>query len=195
MNKEPSAEREIPVINLAVVPGENRAWGRPTLVVYLWALVELLVITNPLQISSSLRVRALRLFGAKIGNRVIFRPRTRVKFPWKLEIGDDCWIGEGVWIHNQDSVILGHDVVLSQETFITTGSHALRRDMSLITSPVRIDDGAWITSRSILLGGSRIGRSTIVKPGSVIGPNANVPSNRIIGTLGDIIDHGERFSN
>lgn len=155
---------EVRVINLADAPGEKAAWDRPRVQVYLWSIVELLLVTNPWQISSSLRIQALRLFGADIGHGVIFRPRTRVKFPWKLHIGDRSWIGEGVWFHNQDHVFVGSDVVLSQETLITTGSHAHRRDMALITRPVTIEDGAWVTSRAIVLGGAHIGRSALVTP-------------------------------
>lgn len=158
----------IPVIDLSKAPGEGAAWDRPRIVIYLWAICELLVVTNPWQISSRLRVAALRAFGASIGEDVIFRPRTRVKFPWKLHVGDRSWIGEGVWFHNQDHIYLGHDVVVSQETFMTTGSHAHRRDMALITRPIHIHDGAWITSRCIILGGAIVGRSAIVSPGVVV---------------------------
>ncbi|WP_307581699.1 DapH/DapD/GlmU-related protein [Paeniglutamicibacter psychrophenolicus] len=184
---------DVRVINLAQAPGEKSVWGRPASVVYLWGIVEFFIVTNPLQISSKLRVWALRTFGAEIGNGVVFRPRTRVKFPWKLSIGDRCWIGEGVWIHNQDEVWIGTDVVVSQEAFITTGSHALRRDMALLTRPVKIEDGVWITSRSMILGGTTIGRSSVVKPGSVLGPNASIPANRIVGTSNKTTDYGERY--
>ena len=159
---------DIPVIDLSKAPGERAAWGRPAWQVYLWAICELIFITNPWQISSSLRVRVLRAFGAEIGRGVVFRPRTRVKFPWKLHIGDRSWIGEGVWFHNQDHVRVGHDVVISQETFLTTGSHAHRRDMALITRPIIIDAGAWVTSRCMILGGSRVGRSSLVRPLTVL---------------------------
>lgn len=156
------------VINLANAPGERQAWGRPVAIVYLWALVELMFVTNPLQVSSSLRVRALRLFGARIGQNVVFRPRTRVKFPWNLTVGDRSWIGEGVWIHNQDKVVIGHDVVISQEVFITTGSHAHRKDMALITRPIAIENGSWITSRSMILGGTELAPNCLVTPMSVV---------------------------
>lgn len=168
-----------PVINLADAPGERTSWDRPRIVVYLWALVELLFVTNAWQISSRLRVHVLRLFGAQIGSGVVFRPRTRVKFPWKLHIGDRCWIGEGVWFHNQDHIHLGHDVVVSQEAFLTTGSHALRRDMALITRPIVLGDGAWITSRCVILGGARVGTSTVITPLSVV--QGEVPDNSIAG--------------
>ncbi|MEF2254039.1 LbetaH domain-containing protein [Microbacterium schleiferi] len=160
---------DIPVIDLSQAPGERAAWDRPAWFVYLWAICELLFVTNAWQISSGLRVRVLKAFGAEVGEGVIFRPRTRVKFPWKLHVGARSWIGEGVWFHNQDHIYLGHDVVISQETFLTTGSHAHRRDMALVARPIRIEAGAWVTSRCVVLGGSHIGRSTLVAPMTVIG--------------------------
>jgi putative colanic acid biosynthesis acetyltransferase WcaF len=178
----------IPVIDLSKAPGERQAWDRSALTVYLWAVAELIFVTNPWQISSGLRVRVLRLFGARIGRGVLFRPRTRVKFPWKLHIGDRCWIGEGVWFHNQDHVYIGHDVVVSQETFLTTGSHAHRRDMALITRPIHVEPGAWITSRCMILGGARIGRSALVTPGTVA--SGVVPAN----TIWNGTSQGPRFA-
>jgi putative colanic acid biosynthesis acetyltransferase WcaF len=181
----------VPVINLKDAPGERQAWDRSRFVVYLWAVVELIFVTNAWQISSSVRVAALRIFGAKIGSDVVFRPRTRVKFPWKLSIGDRSWIGEGVWIHNQDTVIIGSDVSISQETFITTGSHAHRTDMALITKPVVIHDGVWLTSRCVVLGGATIGRSALITPATVV--RGHVAANRIWGSSEVPSDLGERF--
>ncbi|MDL5352322.1 acetyltransferase [Microbacterium sp. zg-YB36] len=168
----------VPVIDLSKAPGERAAWDRPALIVYLWAACELLFVTNPWQISSGLRVRVLRAFGAEIGDGVVFRPRTRVKFPWKLHVGNRSWVGEGVWFHNQDHIYIGHDVVISQETFMTTGSHAHRRDMALITRPIHIDAGVWITSRCVVLGGATVGRSALVKPLTVV--FGDVPPNAVV---------------
>lgn len=180
----------VPVINLSEAPGERRAWDRPKFVIYLWAIVELLFVTNAWQISSGLRVTVLRSFGAKIGSDVVFRPRTRVKFPWKLKVGDRSWIGEGVWIHNQDQVSIGNDVVVSQESFLTTGSHAHREDMRLLTAPLSIEDGAWITSRAMITGGINIGRSALIGPMTLV--QVSVPENLIFtGNPGRIT--GVRF--
>lgn len=153
----------VPVINLSKAPGERATWGRAKWIVYFWGICELLFVTNPWQISSGLRVGVLRAFGAEIGSNVIFRPRTRVRFPWKLHVGERSWIGEGVWFHNQDHIYVGSDVVISQETMLTTGSHRHREDMALVTRPINIDDGAWITSRCLILGGVRIHRSALIK--------------------------------
>lgn len=171
---------DVPVIDLSKAPGERAAWDRPAWQVYLWAVCELLFVTNPWQISSGLRVRVLRAFGAEIAPGVIFRPRTRVKFPWKLHIGARSWIGEGVWFHNQDHIYIGHDVVISQETFLTTGSHAHRRDMALITRPIVLEAGSWVTTRCVILGGSRICRSAMVQPLALIA-GATVPPGEVWG--------------
>lgn len=187
---DPALASEIPVVDLSAAPGERAAWDRPVWQVYLWAVVEVVFVTNPWQISSGLRVRVLRLFGARIGNGVVFRPRTRVKFPWKLEVGARSWIGEGVWFHNQDHITIGHDVAISQDTLLTTGSHAHRRDMALITRPIVIEDGAWITSRCVVLGGARVGRSALARPMTVI--SGEVAPNAVISGP-DGLRIGSRF--
>lgn len=190
LNAEPDLPDEAPVIDLSKAPGEHAAWDKPKIIVYFWAIAELIFVTNAWQISSSLRIRVLRLFGAEIGEGVIFRPRTRVKFPWKLHIGDRSWIGEGVWFHNQDHVYVGNDVSISQETMITTGSHAHRTDMALIMRPVTIEDGVWITSRCMILGGVTVGRSSLVGPMTVV--KSDVAPNSIVAQ-GDVKNLGKRF--
>ncbi|UWX97968.1 acetyltransferase [Arthrobacter zhaoxinii] len=184
--------RHPPVIDLSQAPGTGESWGRPRAVVYLWSACELLFVSNPWQISSRLRVAVLRAFGAEIADGVIFRPQTRVKFPWKLHIGERSWIGDGVWFHNQDHIYVGADVVISQETFLTTGSHRVRSDMGLITSPIRIGDGAWITSRCIVLGGARIGESAVVQPMTTV--KGVVGANRVFGTPLPPVELGDRFA-
>ena len=176
-----------PVIDLSAAPGARETWDAPVLKVYAWGLVESLLVSNPWQISSRLRRMALVAFGARIGEGVLLRPRLRVRFPWKLAIGDRSWIGEDVWLHNQDRLVIGSDVVVSQGTFVTTGSHAHRRDMALITRPVVIGDGAWVTARCIVLGGSRIGVSALVTPGTVV--SGEVPDGMVFGQPSGTVLH------
>jgi putative colanic acid biosynthesis acetyltransferase WcaF len=172
-------ENNIKVIPLKDAPGSKEAWSKPAMVIALWILVEYFFVTNALQLSSRLRAMALRAFGAKIGRGVILRPRLRVKFPWNLEIGDNCWIGEGVWIHNQDKVTIGHDVCISQETFITTGSHRYKTDMGLTTRPVHVGAGAWVCSRAIITAGAIIGNSSVIPAGQIV--SKEIPDNSVGG--------------
>lgn len=181
---------QIPVIDLSKAKGTPAELTRGRLYDYTWSLVELLLVSNRVQISSRVRVATLRLFGAEIGKDVIFRPRTRVRAPWNLKIGDRCWIGDGVWFHNWESIDVGDDVVISQESFLTTGSHALRRDMSLVNAPIAIESGAWITARCVVLGGARVGRSAVVGPTTVV--RGSVAPNVVVGPAEPVV-LGTRF--
>ena len=60
------------------------------------------------------------------------------------------------------------NTVVSQETFITTGSHDVYRSMDLIIKPVVLRRGAWLTTRCIVLQGVEVGQNTVVTPGSVV---------------------------
>jgi putative colanic acid biosynthesis acetyltransferase WcaF len=157
-----------PPIDLSRAGNGDFETGRSKLYIGLWLLVEWIFVTNSLQISSALRIKALRAFGATIGEGVIMRQRIRIKFPWRLTIGDRCWIGEGVWIHNQGELTIGADTVISQESFLTTGSHDLRATMDLVIRPVRIGSGVWVTSRCMVLSGVEIGDNAVILPGSVV---------------------------
>ena len=96
-----------------------------------------------------------------------------------------------MWFHNQDHIYIANDVVISQETFLTTGSHAHRRDMALITRPIYIEAGAWITSRCVVLGGTRVGRSALARPLTVL--SGDIPANAVIsGPDGSAV--GTRFA-
>lgn len=166
------------IIDLAKAsPGNFRV--RPKWYEGIWLLFEFFIITNPFQVSSKLKVYVLRMFGAKIGSRVIMRSRTRIRFPWNLKIGENCWIGEGVWISNKGMVEIGDNVAISQDTFITTGSHEMCNTMDTTVKPIIIRDGTWITSRCIILQGVEIGVNTVVAPGSVV--NKSLEGNSIYG--------------
>lgn len=186
-------KQELYIINLSRAGPGNFRRQRSKGYELLWMVVEALLVTNSLQVSSSLRCAILRAFGAHIGRDVIIRPRVRVKFPWNLEIGDRCWIGEGVWFHNQDQIVIGHDTVVSQETFITTGSHDARSTMDLIVKPVTIGRGVWLTTRCIVQQGVTIGDNVLVTPGSVVHkslPAGGIYAGNPVRRIKDRVMHG-----
>src|SRR5687767_13826142 len=67
-----------------------------------------------------LKVALLRLFGARVGQGVVIKPRVNIKYPWLLEIGSHVWIGEGVWIDNLATVTIGDHVCISQGAMLLT---------------------------------------------------------------------------
>jgi len=91
--------------------GRNRLWQAS------WFVVMNLVFTK-WWLPPRVRPTILRAFGATVGSRVLIRHRVRVQWPWKLTIGDDCWIGEGAWMLNLEPIVIGHDVCISQEALL-----------------------------------------------------------------------------
>lgn len=80
---------------------------------------------------------------------------------------------------------------MSQDSFLTTGTHALGTDMALETVPVTIEDGVWITSSCMVLAGSRIRRSALILPNTVV--RGEVPAGTLFGTpSGQVV--GQRFN-
>src|ERR1039458_6519969 len=73
--------------------------GRSVVIVQIWWLVQSILFHCSPQMFFGWRRVLLRLFGAKIGRDVLIRPSVRVTYSWKLEIGDNAWIGDGVELY------------------------------------------------------------------------------------------------
>ncbi|WP_434108679.1 putative colanic acid biosynthesis acetyltransferase [Paraburkholderia caffeinilytica] len=156
------------VIDLSRAGKGNYRAKRGALIELIWFVVEACVINNKLLPLSSVRVALLRLFGAKIGAGCRFVHPLRVKSPWNLEVGDNCWFGVDVWIYNQALIRIGSNVCISQGTFLSAGSHDMSTTMDLRVAPIIIEDGVWITSKCVVQMGVTIGRSAVVTPLSVV---------------------------
>ena len=110
----------------------------------------------------------LKLFGASIGRRVFIRRGVKVHFPWNLEIGDDCWIGEEVWFINHEKIKIGSNVCISQRSIICSGGHDYRSvSLEYLHKPIEIKDGAWICLDAKVLPGVTIGECSVVSAGEV----------------------------
>ncbi|MFM0043683.1 putative colanic acid biosynthesis acetyltransferase [Paraburkholderia sediminicola] len=156
------------VIDLSLAGKGNYRAKRGALIELIWFVIEACVINNKLLPLSSVRVGLLRLFGAKIGMGCRFMHPLRVKSPWNLEVGDNCWFGVDVWIYNQALIRIGSNVCISQGTFLSAGSHDMSTTMDLRVAPIVIEDGVWITSKCVVQMGVTIGRSAVVTPLSVV---------------------------
>jgi putative colanic acid biosynthesis acetyltransferase WcaF len=121
---------------------------------------------------SSLKASLLRLFGARVGDRVVIKPRVNIKYPWRLEIGNDVWIGEGVWIDNLGQVTIGNDCCISQGAYLLTGNHDYSdHRFGLMVGTIVMEHGAWVAARSVVCPNVCMHRHSIVTVGSVLTKN------------------------
>ena len=141
--------------------------GRSTWVEAAWILLQPLLLSSSLP-GTRLRVLVLRLFGAEIGRGVTVKPRVRVKFPWRLRVGDYSWIGEDVWIDNLAEIRIGNHCCLSQGAYLCTGSHNWKSErFDLITKPIALGDEVWLAARTIVGPGVTVGNGAVLALGSV----------------------------
>lgn len=148
--------------NLALYDNRGYYRGRAGVVEALWIAVQAVAVSSWIP-GSAHRRWLLRLFGARIGRGVVIKPGARVKFPWRLSIGNDSWIGEDVWIDNLADVSIGSNACLSQGVYLCTGSHNWTTlSFDLIVKPIAVGDGAWIAARSTIGPGVTVGECAVL---------------------------------
>ena len=108
----------------------------------------------------------LRAFGAKVGTGFVCKPRVSIKYPWFLELGDNVWLGEMVWIDNLCQVKIGSNVCISQGSFLFTGNHDWADPaFPAFVQPIEIGDGVWVTAFQ------RIGPGRKIEPHTLVAEN------------------------
>ena len=134
----------------------------------LWSCCNILFVKCSLQPLSVIKVRLLRLFGAKIGKGVVIKPGVNIKYPWNLSIGDYSWIGENVWIDNLAKVKIGNNVCVSQGAMLLCGNHDYKRPtFDLMVKPIVIEDGAWVGAQSTVCPGVTMHLHSVLAVGSI----------------------------
>ena len=153
---------------LGTYDGSEHQRGRSKLVYAIWSLVNSLVFRNSFIPIPKLKVILLKIFGSQIGNGVVIKPCVNIRYPWKLQIGDNCWIGEHVWIENLAAVTLGDNVCISQDAMIISGSHDYgRTTFNDNSEAILLENGVWIGARAVVGKGITCGKNSILSINSV----------------------------
>lgn len=143
--------------------------GRPAWLVQVWWLVQETLFRMSPQVFYGWRNFLLRLFGAKIGNKVQIRPTTRITYPWKLVIGDYVWVGDDCVFYTLGPVVVGSHVAIAHDVYFCTGLHDYTRiDFPIRQKPIVIGDEVWIPNDVFVGPGVTIGRGAIVGARSTV---------------------------
>ncbi|MBK8284628.1 MAG: colanic acid biosynthesis acetyltransferase WcaF [Ahniella sp.] len=139
--------------------------GRSRLVEILWAVLQESLFATGLP-GSRWRAGLLRMFGAEVGAGVVIKPRVRVKFPWRLHVGDHSWIGEAAWIDNLAEIRIGSHTCISQGVYLCTGNHDWSvAGFDLRVAPILIGSGCWVGAFCLVAPGSRITDGSVLSLG------------------------------
>lgn len=152
----------------------NNDWFRPgsTLKIAIWHLISRLFFQTTIPYPSSLKSFLLRLFGANLGKKIVFKQRITIKYPWLLQIGDFSWIGEGVWIDNLAQISIGSNVCISQNAYLLTGNHNFTKAaFDLIVKEIHLEEGVWIGANATVCPGITCHSHSVLSVGSVATSN------------------------
>jgi putative colanic acid biosynthesis acetyltransferase WcaF len=149
----------------------------PIIVVLWWTIQNTLFAWSP-QPFFGWRNFLLKLFGAQIGKKVNIRPTVRITFPWKIKIGDYCWIGDNSYLYSLGEIEIGNHVAISHRVYLCTGNHVYTKlSFDILAQPIKIEDEVWLPNDVFIGPGVTIGK------GCVIGARSTVLNNMPEGMI------------
>lgn len=158
-------------VDLSQFHGGNYQAG-PRLKVLIWFFVNYYVFNSSFPWPYKFKKKLLHLFGARVGKGLVIKPKVRIKNPWRLSIGDNCWIGESVWIDNLENIDIGNNVAISQGAMLLTGNHDYTvSNFAYRLEKIKIEDGVWIGAQSVVCPGVICKSHSILTVNSVASKN------------------------
>jgi putative colanic acid biosynthesis acetyltransferase WcaF len=147
----------------------NNFRGKPGWYVQLWWIVQAILFHPSPQVMYGWRRFLLRSFGATIGKGVIIRPSAQITYPWKLTIGEYSWIGDEVVLYTLGDIIIGKNAVISQRSYLCTGSHDFNKPtFDIFSKPITIQDECWLATDVF------VGPGVNIDKGMVVGARSSV---------------------
>lgn len=137
--------------------------GKSKIVVQLWWIIQDTLFAWSPQFLYGWRRFLLRVFGAKIGKGVLIRSTVKITYPWNIEIGDYCWIGEENVLYSLGKITIGNNVALAHKVYINTGGHDYKKiSFDIFAEPVVIEDQCWITNDVYIAPGVTVGKGSVI---------------------------------
>jgi acetyltransferase-like isoleucine patch superfamily enzyme len=119
--------------------------------------------------SQRLRHALYRRFGMKIGQGSVIYNSCEVREPTGIAIGEHSSIGDHCVLDGRGGLTIGSSVNFSTGVWIWTMEHEVNsRDFRGSAAPVVVEDFAWISCRTVILPGVRIGKGAVVAAGAVV---------------------------
>ena len=150
-----------------VVPKGFR--GHSVWIVQLWWFIQATLFRLSPQFMYEWRSIILRIFGAKIGKGVRIRPTTKITYPWNLEVGDHCWIGDECTIYNLAKITIGNQVAIAHKVYLCTGMHDYTDiKFQIYAKEIKIKDEVWLPNDVFIAPGVTLEHGVVVGARSTV---------------------------
>ncbi|WP_294348927.1 putative colanic acid biosynthesis acetyltransferase [uncultured Sphingobacterium sp.] len=139
----------------------------------IWNLVWMLFARPlPRSLGNKWKLILLRLFGAKVNKTAVVYSTVKIYQPWNLEMKEYSCLAPDVDCYNVGKIIIGAHATVSQKSYLCAASHNIQSvNHELISSPIVIENQAWIGADAF------IGMGVTVGEGAVVGARAAVFKN------------------
>ncbi|MDG2054470.1 MAG: hypothetical protein P8J86_07170 [Phycisphaerales bacterium] len=128
-----------------------------------WWMMRYFLFRPSFALGNKWRCTLLRIFGAKIGAKVVIDPSVKIDFPWNLHIGTQSIIARGVILNCMGLIDIGSQVRISQYAHLCAGTHLYEReDMRIKRSGIKVGDQSWLATDTFVGPGVNIGSSVIL---------------------------------
>ena len=134
------------------------------------------------------RALLLRLYGARIGRRVVLHDVRFFNLYRRglsgLRIGDDCFLGDECLLDLAEAIELQGQVTLAERVLILTHTnvgykdHPLQAHFPASAAPVVLERGCFLGAHALVLPGVRVGTCSFVAAGSVV--TQDVPARTLV---------------
>jgi putative colanic acid biosynthesis acetyltransferase WcaF len=115
------------------------------------------------------RLFILKLFGAKIYGKPFVHQRAIIQIPWNLVMRHKSCLGDRTVAYTLGQIDIGEHTTVAQEAYLCTGTHAFeRKNINLVTIPIKIGVNVFIGARAFILPGITIGDGAIIAANSVV---------------------------
>jgi acetyltransferase-like isoleucine patch superfamily enzyme len=134
-----------------------------------------------------------RPFFKKIGKGVLIWDNVIFKFPGDISLGDNVQIAQQCLFIGKSGLEIGNDVMIGMGTKIITSTHnhdSLEIPMykqGLSFSPITIENDVWFGFNCVVLGGTKIGKGSIIAANAVVIPNEYERFSIIAGVPGKVV--------
>jgi maltose O-acetyltransferase len=114
-----------------------------------------------------------------VGENTTFLGKVNYYNPQYITIGNNCSINEGVFFNVSENLLIGDNVALSANVFITDVTNDMKKypELTHIAQPIFIKDHVWVGAGAIIMPGVTIGKNSVISAGSVV--TRSIPSGEI----------------
>ena len=143
-----------------------------------FGVMTLLMVPYRLALVPPLRALLLRLYGARIGKRVVLHDVRFFNLYRRglggLRIADECFLGDECLLDLAEGIEIAEQVTLAERVLILThtnvgySDHPLQKHFPAKAAPVVLEHGCFLGAQVLVLPGVRVGAAAFVAAGSVV---------------------------